>query len=487
MVLFLVSVGLVLVMGGSEVQALSQGSGWQENLSLKAGPTEPGEGLSLAWVEAMIYPKVIKEDKMISLGVRLASKVKAVEASFDFTSQKIGLASKDGMFWSNVYTVPAGLSSGVHVVRYQISGAKGSIQRTVEFYVQSPVSLAQKGSVQRKETLAVSSWPLTVTSTCAALTGTSSRIIQAGQKLTGLAKMAWYKVIFDDGQEGWLPSTRVKEPTDDYYLAGYKAYKNGDYAGAVKNYQNSVTVDPDFVKGYLWLAKSYAAQGDLDSAAETLSSALRLDGRDMDCRIFASNLAQKYYLIGHSKYRVGRYSEAVAAFRKAVELKPASIMPWLEMGQSLSRIGFASEARNAWREALKYDPENRELHALLNTNYQPVAASQPGPVTVAAVKADSGVVPMLSDDSLKILRSEKTRKGTSVETAIKSVLAMTRSLGNPIVEKGWQIRKQGEKFLVSYLCQQNGGALESFDWLVDVDTRRVLPHNDNARLLMSRW
>jgi hypothetical protein len=64
---------------------------------------------------------------------------------------------------------------------------------------------------------------------------------------------------------------------------------------------------------------------------------------------------------------------------------------------------------------------------------------------------------------------------------------MTKSLGTPIVEKGWQVRRRGEKFLVSFLCVQSGGALDSFDWLVDVDTRQVQPHNDNARLLMSRW
>ncbi|MBU0629340.1 MAG: hypothetical protein KKC80_00280, partial [Candidatus Margulisbacteria bacterium] len=41
-------------------------SGDKENISLKAGPTEPGEGLSLVWVEAIIYPKTVKDDKIIS-------------------------------------------------------------------------------------------------------------------------------------------------------------------------------------------------------------------------------------------------------------------------------------------------------------------------------------------------------------------------------------------------------------------------------------
>jgi hypothetical protein len=82
---------------------------------------------------------------------------------------------------------------------------------------------------------------------------------------------------------------------------------------------------------------------------------------------------------------------------------------------------------------------------------------------------------------------QKTSKGTRLESAIKSVVALTKSLGTPVVVKGWQIRKKGEKSIVKYVCEQSGGALETFDWLVDVDTRQVLPGNDNARLLMSRW
>ena len=97
------------------------------------------------------------------------------------------------------------------------------------------------------------------------------------------------------------------------------------------------------------------------------------------------------------------------------------------------------------------------------------------------------VAPLIADDSLQIVQAGKTDKGTRIDSAIRSVVALTKSLGTPIAEKGWAIKKRGEKVVVSYLCQQGSGALESFDWLVDVDTRRVIPSNSNARLLMSRW
>jgi tetratricopeptide (TPR) repeat protein len=462
LILFLV---LATLAGAAQIQV-------QDNLSLKAGPTEPGESLSLVWVEAMVYPKLLKDERVISLGVRTASRVKRVEASFDFSPAKEVLASSDGMFWNNTYKLPKKTASGVHVVRYQISGAGGSIQRTVEFFIESPLSLANDQAERAKKEAAV-------TSTCTALSGNMSRVVLAGQKLTAISKVPWYKVIFDDGQEGWVSSTRVKEPTEEYYNAGYKAYKAGDFASAIHSYRNAVMVDPDFVKGYLWLAKSYAASGDLDSAADNIARALKLDERDLDSRIVANSLSQKYYAAGHALFRKGSYQESTANFRKAVDLKPNSTLSWIELGKSLNQLGFAAEARTAWKEALKYDPENRELYSLLNLKYAPEVAAKPA--------AADAVAPLLVNDSLKIVQQEKTKKGTAIESAIKSVVMMTRSLGTPIVEKGWQIRRQGEKFVVSYLCEQAGKALESFDWLVDVDTRQVLPNNDNARLLMSRW
>lgn len=461
----------------------------RNNVSLKAGPTEAGENLSIVWVEAAVYPKVVKGDKALSLGVRLTSMVKSVSASFDFSSDKVALNSANGTNWSNLFSLPKDLSAGVHMVRFQINGERGGIQRTVEFFVEGDSQLAKKNTFSSSKEV-LSNWSLTVNSSCAAMAGNGVRNLSAGEKLTGVSKLAWYKVLFNDGQEGWIASTRVNDPTEDYFAEGYKAYSGKDYAGAIKVYSKILTVDPDSARAHFWLGKSYAALGETDAAADALIKASRLDDSDMEIRMMAASLAQRYFKIGHSKFKEKAYNEAVRNFRRVVDLKPGSVLSWIEMGQSLQLLGFESEARNAWKEALKYDPENRELHALLKTDYKPsasTAAVAAAAENLADVQTANSVPTLLADDSLSMVKEEKTKKGMRVETAIKSVVSMTKSLGTPIVEKGWQIKKQGEKILVSYLCEQSGGVLESFDWLVDVDTRTILPSNDNARLLMSRW
>jgi tetratricopeptide (TPR) repeat protein len=459
-----------------------------ESLSLKAGPTEPGEKLSLVWVESFVYPKQVGDERIISLGVRTASKVKEVVASFDFNRKSQKLASVDGMSWSTAYKIPASVADGVHVVRYYITGRGGSIQRTVEFFIENP-SQADKAApdVSRGEVIQNSGWPLTIVSAGNAYTNNSTRKLKPGQVLVSLSRMQWYKVQFEDGQEGWVPGNYVKEPTEDYFQQGSKAYNDKNYAAAAKFYQNAVAIDPNFVKGYLWLAKSYSAQGDLDRAADAILQATRLDNRDMESRVMAETLANQFYDKAKKKMVAGNYHEAIAGYRQALDLKADLVAAWLAMGQCYRRLGIESEARDSWRMGLKADPDNRTLRAWLgNELVSTERQSDKGTVKISA-RSVKNVSSLVANDSLAIIKKEKTNKGTQIEAAIKSVIALTKSLGTPIVEKGWQIKRNGEKFLVSYLCEQSGGAPESFDWLVDVDTRHVTPRNENARVLMSRW
>lgn len=465
--LVMVCAGLVM---GSEVVDRS-------NLSLKAGPTEPGEQLSLVWVEVFVYPKVVTEDRIVSLGVRTASPVKSVRASFDFNSQPVVLRSSDGLNWSTAYKLGKGAADGVHVARYQIGGEQGAIQRTVEFFVGQTAGLADASEdLSTGAGISSTGWPLTVSATCSAYSGNSTRVLYAGQKLSGLSKLTWYKVVFEDGQEGWVPASQVSDPSEEYCQYGIKAYEVGNYSAAISYCLSAAEADPDSAAAYRWLAKSYLADNRLDAAAEAIQKALRLDDRDIDSRVVADELAKKYYALGHSKYLGKHYSAAVADFRQAVDLRSSLASAWFEMGESLRRLGLESAASDSWREAVKTEPNNPKLATVFKAEKAAVVTAKPAPVAKLVV-----------NDSLNIVKGEKTDKGTAIASAIKSVVALTRSLGTPVIEKGWQVRKMGEKTLVSYLCTQGRGGLESFDWLVDVDTRQVLPHNDNARLLMSRW
>ena len=410
--------------------------------------------------------------------MRTASRVKEIQATFDFSANPINLSTNDNMSWSTTYSLPDTATVGVHVVRYKIIGKSGGvIQRTVEFFVEKQSWVPRAvSSINKGEKAKTSGWPLTVTSTCTALSGQATRQLTTGSILIGISKVPWYKVIFDDGKEGWVSAAYVKEPTEDYFYMGFRAYQAKKYSAAVKYYRDAVTINPQLIKGYLWLAKSYSADGDLVSAAEAIKQALQLNPRDINSRVVANALAKRFLSQANLRYRAKRYHEAVASYREALALDPNSTKAWVDLGESLLKLGLNSEARDAWREGLRFDPQNSQLLAALK-----IKGVDPNSLAVGPVPS------MVADDSLRIVKDEKTSKGTRIEAAIKSVISLTKSVGTPIAEKGWKIKRQGEKFLVSYLCEQSGGGLESFDWMVDIDTKRVAPHNDNARLLMSRW
>jgi hypothetical protein len=353
----------------------------RENLSLKAGPTQPGEGLSLVWVEALVYPKTVRGDRVISLGVRTANQVRSVKALFDFNSERVELSSKDGIAWSGTYKLPTRVGEGVHVVRYQIAGGRGSIQRTVEFFVERPTATAAKANnVAQGEAYENVGWPLTVTATCSAVTNDSRRVLKQGEILTAISRLPWYKVVFDDGKEGWVSSANVKEPTEDFFRLGCQSYNGRNYAAAIIFFQNMLNVDARQAKGHLWLAKTYLAQNDLQAASDALGEALRLDDRDMESRKVANDLGQKYFDQGNYSFRFRRYHDAVAKYRQAVDLRPTLTQAYIRLGESLRVLGLGAEARDAWKEGLRNDPESATLQSLLGrARTAAVAAEQSRP------------------------------------------------------------------------------------------------------------
>lgn len=483
----IVVVTMALILGASLVMATEILNMEGESVSIKAGPTQPGEKLSLLWLEAFVSPKKVKQERILNLGVRLTSKVEGVSASFDFAPKALSLDSSDGLNWSASYVLPDGVGNGLHVVKYDITGKRGSIQRTVEFF--SETAATKKTTVIKKADAGNDqAWPLTIAKDSSALvTDGSSRRLKSGSMVVGLSKGSWYKVLFEDGKQGWVAAADVTEPLDEYCSLGYEAYSKKDYAKAIEYYKNTVEINPQFVKGHFWLAKSYAKAGNLDAAHDSIVEAMRLDNRDIDSKVFAGLLAKDFFDIAQVKFKAKRFNEAVAAYQKVVDLKPTSLVSWVQMGKSYDKLGFKDKAKSAWKSALRVDPNNRQLYALLGVDARSVALLDLDNNGRSARLRARKLPPALADDSLLIVKASKTNKGTKIEQAIKSVITLTKSLGSPVVEKGWKIAKKGRNVVVRYVCEQEQGALESFDWLVDVDTKRVSASNDNARLIMNRW
>lgn len=335
-----------------------------------------------------------------------------------------------------------------------------------------------------KGIVAVSSpegFPLTVTSSAAVIVDGKPYLLNVGQRLTGFSKVPMYKVVLENSREVLVPAGNVEEPIIEYITLGYGAYMSGSYETAAAYYKKIIAVDPSFADGYLWLAESYLSLGDIESSYGSIMEAIRINGHDESYKLFTRVLADKYLNTARTEFNAENYEAAMVAYQKVLGLEPDSYTSWIELGKSYEKLGLYNEAYAAWGGALKASPEAKAVYALLR-NTRRFAG-----IAVNPRLNNEKTIPPLADDALAVVKKGITAKGTKIETALKSLLTLTQSLGVPIVEKGWDVKRDDKNYFVSYAVEKGNGTLEAFEWLVDSKTKQVSAHNENARLLMSRW
>jgi tetratricopeptide (TPR) repeat protein len=77
--------------------------------------------------------------------------------------------------------------------------------------------------------------------------------------------------------------------------------------------------------------------------------------------------AKYYFLVGRHLEGAGKVDEAVAAFKKAIELEPSSAEPRAELAGLYARQDKAREAIEAAEDALRVSPKNQEANRILGT------------------------------------------------------------------------------------------------------------------------
>jgi len=398
----------------------------QEGISLKAGPTDVTEELSLPWVEAVLYPRVVEKGQEVFVEVQLAAPVKSVKLDLEGGGESLALFSDDGKNWNRVLKVSPEVPAGIHLARVQITGKNDkSIQRTLDLIVKERL---QAGT----------NIPLTVLNAAPVFeNGEVVRQLLPGIQVTALYKAPFYRVQLDDGREGWIEASRIKEPTEELFLLGCRAYQNKDYAAALQNFKQALRFDQRHAQSHFYLAKIYWTQKKLNLAADEIKQAITYDPENEQFSAFADTLAGKLM--------------AAQNYAKVLELKPELLLSQLK---------------------------NKVVVAQKEVKTTKVAAAAP------AVSRE------ILGDSIALVKNTKTAKGTVIAKALNSVLNLTKSLGTKIFEDGWHVAAASDGMRVIYACrQEKGGKLEdeNFEWKIDMDRGSAAPLNENARLLMNRW
>lgn len=121
---------------------------------------------------------------------------------------------------------------------------------------------------------------------------------------------------------------------DSYALGVGLAYQ-GRYEEAISNFDQAVAAAPDYASAYIERAYAYALSGDLEAATADLERGQAAGG---DSAIVAGNLAYYYYLLG-------RFDEAAAMNRQALEMRPDELWIQFDLAVSLLAAGQLEAAR----------------------------------------------------------------------------------------------------------------------------------------------
>lgn len=142
---------------------------------------------------------------------------------------------------------------------------------------------------------------------------------------------------------------------------GLTLFTNGDYAGAVKEYQRAISLAPnsDMVPdAYNSMGQAYTQNQDNESAIKAYQQAIRRDPTRSDIRV----------TLGNVYYYQGDYDSAVAQYEQAVRTDPSTANRF-SLGQGYMAAGNYSEAEIQFARVRDQAPNQPSGHYGLGQVY----------------------------------------------------------------------------------------------------------------------
>jgi adenylate cyclase len=138
---------------------------------------------------------------------------------------------------------------------------------------------------------------------------------------------------------------------------------------AVEEYQRALKINPNFAAAHGHLGMAYGLDDQPDKAIAHLEQATRMSPHDPQTFLFNTNLAIAHYV-------AGRYAEAVAIGRKAVQQRPGFTPGLRIFAASLAQTGQIEEASAALDQLKSLQPETSIAWIEENIPYKPQAMAK---------------------------------------------------------------------------------------------------------------
>src|SRR6184192_2067821 len=151
----------------------------------------------------------------------------------------------------------------------------------------------------------------------------------------------------------------------DAYLRGltieHNNYNYDAYIQAERNYQRAVELDPNFALAWARMAilRSFLNFNAIDPNTYTAESVKQAADRAM---ALAPDAGESWIALGSYRYRVVRnFDSALAAYEEARKRLPNSALVYEYLGFILRRLGRWQEAEASYKKAMELDPRDVQL------------------------------------------------------------------------------------------------------------------------------
>ena len=156
----------------------------------------------------------------------------------------------------------------------------------------------------------------------------------------------------EDAKEKWRAIAQITEESDNALAA--RAWfstaflsSDDDLVSKISSYDRAIQLKPDFSEAYCNRGNSKYKLGRYEDALADYDKAIQLK----------PDMAEAYSNRGISKYKLGRYEDALADYDKATQLKPDMADAYFNRGTSKSDLGQYEDAITDYDKAIQLKPD----------------------------------------------------------------------------------------------------------------------------------
>ena len=154
-----------------------------------------------------------------------------------------------------------------------------------------------------------------------------------------------------------LVKSSATESAGELFNLGNTHAEKKQWQEAIKYYQKSLKINPQFVEVYLNLAKLYSKIGQVEKAVECWQKIEQLKPNTAK--------AEDYYDLGDSFLRQKKSTKAIDYYRQALELQADFSPAYHRIGAILTQEGKTQEAKQCYQQAIKYNAKDTQSYVLL--------------------------------------------------------------------------------------------------------------------------